>query len=487
MSRKFDHAVHAVLAIIGVVVLLGYLALAIVHLTTLYDINQTSGAWLSFAYYVRNGVLYPPLNESGYYAGTRYMPGFFSVHAALSMLTGEFLASGKLLTALSAVGIVAALRHVVFEATRKPLIALAAAAVFLATFVGHKASLTIRGDVLPLAMSLLSLVLLDRSGRDARNPPSTRLLLASAVLAGLPPLVKFTSFHALAAGFLFLVRYDRKRAFSYAFTSAAVFAVGIAAIEILSEGRFHENLHAAAVAGSNKRTFIEAMSVYFYWLKLDRGFFLLLLLVPLAFLRRTKAPYVDLWRIYFLLHLCITSGFFFDTGAEYNHLVDLLAATIILAGEVLGSEDVRLRALAATAFILAGAFGLVTYQIPAWTAPERGMKASRLFAEEMGLAGKHFLTHDPTVAVLMGQRPLVADDFQFRVLVAKGIVQVHELPERITRKEFDRIVLLNGFDAPSSDPSYYRDREFGPFVARVIRENYELEKKVYKYYIYRPK
>lgn len=483
-TEKTERVFEALVIVIGGIALASYLGLAVVHAGTLYDINQTSGAWLSFAYYVGHGVLYPPVAEGGFYAGTRYMPGFFSLHALVAQATGEYLVSGKLLTSLSTLAIVAALAILFTRKLGRPLLAVGIASVLLATFVGHRGSLTIRSDVLPLALSLLALLILDRASAEGRVP-SYRLLLASAALAGLAPLAKFTSFHALAAGFLCLAQRDRKRAFAYGAAGASLFAGGVLLANLLSHGRFFDSFSVSALAsGPNSRGLGEALATYFYYLKADRAFFLLFL-VALPALGKIERPF-SLWKIYFLLQLFISVGFYLDSGAEYNHLIDLLAATLILISTHLETESPARRIAALGAIAAAGAFGLAIQHRDAWQAPERGVDGRSFVERELGLKGKSFLTQDPTVAVLLGQRPIVADDFQFRVLLAKGIVPDTELSGRVTAKEFDRIVLLNG-PTENTEELSRNAWELGSSVAHAIRETYELEKQVGRYWVYRPR
>lgn len=483
MPETVERALRALVIALGAFILLDAVALAVVHASTLYAVNQTSGAWLSFAYYAREGVLYPPLAEHGYYAGTRYFPGFFLLHAGLAKLSGEFLLSGKLLSYLSAAGLIFGLTRAIDHKLKHTALSAALAMTVLATFIGHKASMTIRGDIFPAAISVAVLVLLER--RLDKNTLSTRALLLIAALAALPPLAKFTSFHALTAGAIYLFFRDKKRGVLFGAVGFAVFIAGVVATHVLSDGRFFESLAAAATApDTHKRTAWEAIRTYLEFIKYDRPF---LLLFPFAFvaLALTNQRF-SLWRIYFVLQLVISIGFFFDTGAEYNHLIDLLAATIVLAAELAANSRKVLRIASLAAFSLAAFFGLYTYHRGAWTAPERGMDVQRYFAETLDLHDYPILAHDPSVAVLSGRRPVVADDFQYRVMVWRKLIAPTELPARIAQREFQRIVLLNPEAPPADDPEF-NDVEMGTLVARAIRDHYVLERHVDRFYVYRPR
>jgi hypothetical protein len=495
-QRERGSTIDRILAItfiaFGVLALSSYTALAFVHLFTLYDINQTSGAWLSFAYYLDHGTFYPRPYEHGWYAGTRYMPLFFAFHALLAQVTGEYLASGKLATLVSTIAIVVALALILRPRVRSLPLSIALAASPLATFIGHKGSLTIRSDVLPLALSLFALYLVDEKTRSEGAPISWKRLLSAALLAGLAPLAKFTSFHALTAGFIALSFKDKRRAMLFGLVGFAVFLSGVLATEALSNGGLSANFSATALGpGENKRGLGFAIETYAWYVRSDRVFAVMLGFAFVSFVRSWWRPWrlrLDLYKIYFLLHAVISLGFFFDVGAEYNHLIDLVAAAVIVCADGLEPEAPRpIRRAVLVGFTLALAFGLWVHHAAAWRAPERGQDARRWLEDGLGLKGLRFLSQDPTVPVLLDQRPVLADDFQYRVLVEKGIVPDEELPERIRVREFDRIVLLNAPDSYDPlDPEFFA-RELGAKPARTIRREYELEKQVGRYYVYRPR
>lgn len=492
---SIERVLSKLLLFAGTASVASWLALTFVHLDTLYDVNQTSGAWLSQAWYFAHGIFYPPLHDDGWYAGTRYFPGFFVLHGALARLTGEYLSSGKLVTFASMLGVAAAMTWVIGRKARDPFLAVALVGVLLATFIGHKGSLTIRSDVLPLALSLWAIALAERDVERQHDHQALRsaaplrfsaALALSAILGGLAPLVKFTAFHGLTAAFLFLALRRRRVAIAYGALGFAVFVVGVLATNVASDGRFFDNLAGTAVAPANHvRTFVEALSIYALYVRMDPSF---LTLLPFAFLALAwPARPMDPWRLFFGLHLVISVGFFFDTGGEYNHLVDLVAATVILCGALLGHARraaVRVATLAACTFAVV--LGLATMHRAAWTAPELDEDPRALFTATMGLTGGSILVHDPTIAVLLDRRPVVADDFQYRVLVTRRAVPHDELPRRIRAHAFDRIVLLNP-PAPSVEDPGFTDVELGPWVARAIRDAYELERHVGKFFVYRPR
>ena len=99
--------------VLAIAILGDALGHVIVHLRDLSAITHISGIWMALAQSLRDGVLYPPLQQDGYYAGTRYMPLYFTSIALLETLTGDYLLAAKLASLLAMVGLLAA----VFAAT----------------------------------------------------------------------------------------------------------------------------------------------------------------------------------------------------------------------------------------------------------------------------------------------------------------------------------------------------------------------------------
>src|SRR5262245_12777108 len=79
----------------AVFVLASYAVVAFAHLTDTYHVNHVSGVWIGLARYLADGTLYPAVYEHGHFAGSRYMPLYFTLHTGLAQLTGEYILSGK--------------------------------------------------------------------------------------------------------------------------------------------------------------------------------------------------------------------------------------------------------------------------------------------------------------------------------------------------------------------------------------------------------
>src|SRR5262249_47734339 len=98
---------RAFAVVLAVALLTAGTARAVVHLHDLSGISHIAGIWVTLAQYANGGVLYPPLEADGVYAGTRYMPLLFGLVAGLARVAGDYLAAVKL-SALLLVGLLLA-------------------------------------------------------------------------------------------------------------------------------------------------------------------------------------------------------------------------------------------------------------------------------------------------------------------------------------------------------------------------------------------
>jgi hypothetical protein len=85
------------------------------------------------------------------------------------------------------------------------------------------------------------------------------------------------------------------------------------------------------------------------------------------------------------------------------------------------------------------------------------------------LRSDRILSEDPTIPVLLGQRPVLVDPFTARLALAEHPEWARALAQRISAKEFDKIILVNGL-APGS--SAYPDQFLGRTVNDAVVANY---------------
>jgi hypothetical protein len=447
--------------------------LALLHLRDLSRLQHITGIWLGLAQALEEGLFYPPLEDHGYYAGTRYLPVVFGLIAGLDRLGLGLLASAKLTALLTTLALAAG----VFVATWRQSGRLGEGLFFAGLVVvlpeGFNALVSPHADALSAALAVWGLVLLDRDEEPSRG----RTFLA-AVLFALAFLTKLSGVAGpAAAGLWLLARGRRGQAAWVVGLSAGLGLLGLAAFHVASEGRFLDNFRSLASGGG-----MAAQSVLIGPARL-----LLALTLPEPFLvvwpvavgvvgRRALDRTWGPWECYFVCTLLATVAIFASPGTEFNHLVELQAASaVILARRVEGEKVLlslsRLSALAGLAWGLA--LILTTPDpsaIPLAQLREALPPEPRLLAE------------DASIPVLLGQRPVVLDPNAFRILAEQGRIDDEALAERIVRQEFDVLVMLVRFDDPwSLCPRFH----FGPRVTEAMRHAYEPYRRVGRYHLYR--
>ena len=138
------------------------LLLAVVHVDDRFGVDHVSGSWLALAAAVRDGVVYPPLHENGFYGGTRWMPLPFVLYGAADAVTGDLLTGAKLVTYAAALAV---LVLVVLACRRRRAgwaVSLALAAAVAASWAGATVFLGVRGDAVSLALGLGAVAVLER-------------------------------------------------------------------------------------------------------------------------------------------------------------------------------------------------------------------------------------------------------------------------------------------------------------------------------------
>jgi hypothetical protein len=445
------------------------LLLAVVHVDDRFGVDHVSGSWLGLAAAVRDGVLYPPLHDGGFYGGTRWMPLPFVLYGAVDAVTGDLLTSAKLVTyaAALAVLVLAVLACRRRGAPWPPALALAAAVA--ASWAGVTVFLGVRGDALSLALGLGAVAVLERR-ETARGATVAGLLCALALVA------KLTAVWPPVA----IVAWQLGRSRRLAGVVAAVFA-GMTALllgltELLSGGRFGDNVVGLAFAGSgDDRGVLEgARTLYHLALRDQRSLWPLLLvgtaLAVLALLRRRVGPY----ELGLLVSLAVLLVVLRDVGARENHLLDATALAAIVAAGAWGMELGRLATAARVAVGVAVMAGIALAARHTLVPPFRDALSGETAEYDPhafdAVVGERacVLAEDPTVPLLLGLRPVVLDPF---MLPRLGVAERASLVERILARQFDRVVLTV---RPDVDPYHFRSLNLGEAVASAIERSYRL-------------
>jgi hypothetical protein len=471
-----------ILALVGA----SYVALAAAHVDDRYRVDFVSGTWLALSDYTSRGTLFPPAYEDGYYGGTRYMPLPVLLDAAGFELTGDLLVGAKLAT----YAVAAALLAIAFAVLRlvrcPPLLALALLAALLVTPTGLVGTLGLRNDGLAVVLQLGAVAVV------LRRQTNGSVALAGA-LAATAIFAKVSAVWAAAAIAIWIVANRRAVLGPFVAAFAGALASLTVLFELLSEGRFLSQLASYTFVGSRGPASVLTDGVQAVLTNFIASADAVWLLFPIAAVAvawkvRSRAP--TLFQLALAVDVVVLCVVMSSRGTDHNHLLDLCVLTVLavgeLAGERLDAENRVVRVLAAVAVV----WGLATsYQRtmgPETKGALRGASETSLGLEPNPLAGlvdegDTLLSEDPTIPLLLGQRPILLDSFIARATLGDDPELARRLARRVAAREFDAIILVAGL-APGTG---LFDRQFlGRTVNDAVLGSYRLgyvERDIYVY------
>jgi hypothetical protein len=473
------------LVLVSVLVLLGCVLLAVLHVDDRYRTDHVTGVRMALAQYVVDGTLYPPLHDDGWYGGTRFMPLPIVLHAAIARVTGEYLVSGRVLsyavTLAVLVVIVVLLRR--WRCPAPVLLGLVAASV--GTSAALSAVMGLRTDALALLLQLLAVALVAESARR-------RWTLAAAGLAGIALFAKVTAVWAAPAICLWLLLVDRRRlAWFVSGYTGAVAGLGLL-LGLLTNGRLFENVIGLSSAGVEGPGSALHAPYRLLLLLLHEAVPTWLLLAPAAIAiglaardRRWTAYQVSL--LFALVVLVVELA---DIGTGSNQLVDVAALTTLVVGALAAR---RWRDWVQGALAPAGlALVLLWANIAGFATVAQDVRValhdpSAFAAQPLGDAARsdtRVLSEDPYVPVSLGQRPVVLDPFMLLRIDRREPRAVNQLLHQIRTQSFDIVVLVEPL-API-DREWWREFHFGPRVIAALADAYVLDRSVQGYHVYVP-
>jgi hypothetical protein len=463
----------------------GLLALALLHagrhLGDLSRIRHLAGIWMGLAWYLDAGVFYPPLESDGCYAGTRYMPLLFALIAGLARITGSYLVAAKLVALGSTLLLIAGLVLVLRRITGRWQPGLVGAGLLLAFPEGFQALCSPHADALPVAFTLLGLwILVDR------EPTLPRTSLA----AGLFALAVGTKFSAVAgplsAGLFLYLRYGRSASLRLLLPWLALVLLELVVFQVASDGRFLVNFRSLGSGGMNLATLTIGPARLGLALARPTPFLVVwpvaLGLVVVA-LRNSQ---MDLWNWYLLTSGATTLVIFTSPGTDFNHLLELQAASVILMLRFLEHTETRpawaVRLVGGG--VLLGVLGLALAGVLS-TLSEPDPSAIQPAELLAALPPGPILTEDATPTILRNERPVVLDPFAFRVLAEQGRIDPDRLIQRVEQQQFTALVLMGRIDRPEESlaPRFH----FGPRLTESVRQHYQFERVIGGYYVFVPR
>lgn len=488
LRRRLLGAVSASLVLVALAILVTRLLTLASRLHA--NENFVGGIWIALARYAGHGLLYPPLYDGEHYAGTRYMPLPIVFHAAASQLSGEYLVSGRLLGVVWMAGLLVLLGLVLVRIGAPWPLAVGLCALLLTTEVAWLGATGLRFEALPTGLSLAALEI-------ARSQTGRRWLALAAIVCSAALFAKLSAVVAPIAILAWLIWRRREDVLPFMLVFCATSALALVATQLASGGRMLPVLTGSILVQPATGGLVDGAS-WLVWYAANMATPALVLIpfalaaVILAVARRRLSIYDTALGIALVVSIVVLR----DSGAGYNHLLDVLVLLTVCAAQLhlrARSERREFARIAPIALALAVSLAGVAWlagDLPRaaarWATGRDVPDAARQLAAELG-PGLRILSEDPYVPVAMGQDPVVMDPY----LVAR-LADVHpdwygDLVGRVERQEFAVVVLMRGLETRAA-PDRYGERIFGAGVFDALLRRYQFDRVVSgRYHLYLPR
>ena len=476
-------------------ILIGWLALVLLHVSDDYRVTHNQGVWLTVADAARHGQLYPPIFDGEHYAGTRYMPGPILLNGFASGLFDDPLVGVKLLAAVLMATLLAIVILVLRRSSCPWPVAVALAATIVATDTGLQAGTSIGGDLLPAVLQTGALAVA-LSGREWRH------LAIAGVLAGFGIASKLTGVWGFAAILTWLVMTRQRHAAAlFAGVCVGTASLSVGAVQVMSHGGLSQHLLAFSVAGVHGAgSLLRGPNQVLY--NLLGHAWSTVVLFPIAALgmlvpgRPRQLSLLHVALTYALLLLVIVYA---DVGTGFNQLLDVVVLTALAVGDLAGRatsvdrpEAAVLTSVVLVAVVWAGGLDLVRTvgfdlrgAVAAATSGRPGPRAA-IAAAGIVKPQEEVLAEDPSIYVALRRQPVVMDPFMVMRLDRVRPQSVDPLIARISERRFDLVILVVSLDDRDLD-YWWSDFHFGPRVAAALRDSYRADGTLGRYFLYRPR
>jgi hypothetical protein len=458
--------------------------------------GTTSGVWSALAYDNAGGLFYRPLHEAGYYGGTRYMPLFFVLQSGAIRLGADPVHSGVALCFAAVLLFDGALFGLLLRQGLGALPSLAWSVLAHASLSYQLVTLEIRCDVLAAAFSLWGLL---AAGVGSRAGRWAACALFTAAFA-----TKFTALAGISGVLLWkLMRRDWRGAMFYAsVTGAAMLAVAWI-VNRASDGRALASFAACATGAGGLAYALRAPE--WLLLALAQDPFLLALLACAAWQAWEERGSTGLPTAFLVAASAISAAVFVSAGTGTNHLLEPLAASVVVLGGA-WARGTHPRRWSVLLGVLTGA------QLLCWTTPVPTVrsvisKAGRPTRDMVGRIRNRLkadprpvLSENPLLPILMGTRPVVLDAFALRILAQRDAAVDSEFRRRIEDGAFSAVILLDWSGAPVGDmeaavsahgsngvDTFYGGVHFPQGFLALLRSRYSLAFVERPYVVYLPR
>ena len=450
-------------------------------------LNHVAGIWIGLAMDFSEGIFYRPLfSESIGFGGTRYFPLFFSLHALMIKLCGMPILSGHIVSLFSGALLFIGCFFLLRQMEVKPILAVGLISLLLSGASIQWGLSTIRGDILPLALNIVGFAFF-----SSKYPMKYRMYFTSACFV-LAFSAKLTAINGIVSLFFWLILNRRKKEawelLLFTFIGCIVF-LGIlyfgtssriiSIFKICSSG----GTDLYSILKSLPTAFTQTVTIY------DPICLLLLFWATIIICKYGKTVMSNLLFIFLLISTVLTIIIFGSPGSDFNHLVDISTASILL----IGSTEFSCKSKSIRSSIYIYSFLIVfsvTYNLPSLTRllKDDNKNIAKRYPQEIINLFKQddvkVLSEDPMIPILANKRPYLLDPFMLRLIILNSSSIRSSVFDSINHKKFSAIV----FNAdPLKGTEWYSSTHFGyDFVNKVIY-NYKEGIRKKNYVVYFPK
>lgn len=449
-------------------------------------LNHVAGTWIGIAMDFSEGIFYRPLFSEGIgFGGTRYFPLFFSLHALMIKLCGMPILSGHIVSLFSGALLFIGCFFLLRQKEVKPILAIGLLSLLLSGVSIQWGLSTIRGDILPLALNIVGFVCF-----SSKYPLKYRVLFTSACFM-LAFSAKVTAINGILSLFFWLILNRRKKEalMVLLFTSIGCI-VFLSILYFGTSARIISIFKICSSGGANLNgilkspiTFTENVA------KNDPKCLLFLFWASIIICKYRKTIVSNMLFIFLLISTMLTIIIFGAPGIDYNQLVDISTASILLIGSTeftYKSKNIR-TSIYIYSFLIVFS---IMYNLPSLKSKlNDGYKniAKRYPKEIINIIKQDdvkVLSENPMLPIIANKRPYVLDAFMLRLMIRNNSSIKSSIFDSINHKKFSAIVFNRD---PLKDIGWYSHTHYGyDFINKVIY-NYKEGIRKGNYVVYFPK
>jgi hypothetical protein len=360
--------------------------------------------------------------------------GVDPIHSGVMLMQGSVIAA--------AVALFFALRACDVPARLAAPLALA---VF-GTVVYQQYCTDLNPDYLAAAFAMSAVPLALRSDRSG----GIGWLVAASTAVVLAALTKVTAAAYAAPIALWLVGCRRmKAAVWFAPGTTVLFAAAISAVQLASHGVFLESFRATVSGGMGPSDIWRATPKFAREVAIDPFVAVPFVIACWSAIASVNRGGLVLADAYLATTSLITLVIFASPGTVGNHLVDLHMMALLVIGVAVAGGRVSTRTVAAAYTCLAALLAAISIPVPGIPSVIATLRAKampsratvRAVHDEFLPPGANYLSTDPIIPVLNGERPLVLDAFNLNRFLNEGAPAGRDLEQRLRRHDYQFVIL----------------------------------------------